>query len=141
MKGPTPVIAAWCVALAGVGFFGFAVLGCASQTGLLTPGVERVTLSTVNVVRGPREVVSARCVQGKQAWDDGSPYDPNDTSKWARCCTVYRKSRKKPFTIWITEGEEECFVHELCHVEQFLSPRTDHSKCHDFGLGKPKKRV
>lgn len=110
---------------------------CATQTGLKSPGVERVCTKGICFVRASKEVVDARCTKGKKTWDDGSAYDPADATKYARCCAVYSPLRRR-FRIWVEEGKEECIPHELCHVEQFLSPKPDHSKCHGFGLGRGK---
>lgn len=111
--------------------------GCASQTGLKSPGVERVCTKGICFIRAPRSVVAARCMKGAKTWDDGTPVGA-DPSITARCCAIYSPLRRR-FRIWISEGEEECLPHEFCHVEQSLAPKPDHSKCHNFGLGRPKK--
>lgn len=113
-----------------------AAAGCASQTGLKTPGVERVCTKGICFIRAPLDVVSERCLKGAKAWDDGTPIE--GSGKLARCCAVYAPGRKR-FRIWVAAGEEECLPHEFCHVEQSLSPRPDHARCHDFGLGRPRK--
>lgn len=145
----------WRVALLGLTL---ATPGCAAQRGLKSPGVERVRLATINVVRNKADVVDARCTHRKVAWkkcqvanppaecedapivwDDGQKGDV--AGRRARCCTVYYPKRTRPFSVYVSEGDDDCWVHEFCHVQEFLSPRPDHSKCHDFGLGRPKKSL
>ena len=91
-------------------------------------------------MRASADVVDRRCRAGNTGtWDDGKPRMSNDGRR-AVCCTVYSPWRKR-FRIWVSEGEEECIVHEFCHVEQFLSPKPDHKKCHKFGFGKEKQFI
>lgn len=112
--------------------------GCAAQTGLLSPGVERVCTAGVCFMRASADIVDRRCRgKGGGTWDDGLPRFLGDGRR-ARCCTVWTPGRKR-FRIWVAAGDEECVPHEICHVDQFLSPKPDHAKCHNFGFGKEKR--
>lgn len=113
--------------------------GCATQTGLFNRNVERVCTNGVCFLRASADIVDRRCRgKGGGTWDDGLPRFLGDGRR-ARCCTVWAPGRKR-FRIWVAEGDEECIPHEVCHIDQYLSPRPDHSKCHDFGFGKSKGR-
>lgn len=111
--------------------------GCASQKGLFNRGVERVCTAGVCFMRASADIVDRRCKKGMTKWDDG---ETDISARRARCCAIYSRGRKR-FRIWVANGEEECIVHEFCHVDQYLSSRPDHSKCHNFGLGKEKKTI
>lgn len=114
--------------------------GCATQTGLLSPGVERVCTKGVCFLRASSDIVDRRCRDGNRGtWDDGTPRAAGDGRR-ARCCTVFTRGRKR-FRIWVAEGDESCVPHEFCHVEESLSARPNHGNCHDFGFGREKKRL
>lgn len=122
--------------------------GCATQTGLYSPSVEKVCVGARCYLRAYADIVNRRCTKGKKTWDDGTVFEPL-SSKTARCCTVLHKKlwdRRPRYAIWMADGEEECGPHEECHIaiyeaDNFQFIAEHHKKCHDFGLGKPKKRV
>ena len=126
-----------------------ALNGCVTQTGLLSPGVERVCMGRRCYLRASRDIVNRRCTKGKQTWDNGSAYDPSNASLYARCCTVLRRDwagSARRYFIWIEEGQEECLAHEEGHIEVFerdgYSFNAEHHKAlHGFGLGKEKKSL
>lgn len=79
------------------------------------------------------------------AWDDGSAFDPNDSSQWTRCCTFFKRGQNE-YKIWSTKGKEECLPHEECHIEifeddGFVVVPENHKACHRFGFGKPRNRM
>ena len=123
------------------------LVGCATQKdNLLSTDCERVSTGAAYYLRCSREVVDRRCTQGKTVWDDGSAYDPTDESKWARCCTVFPRPGRPHYRIYVTKGEEECLVHEFGHVEIFEADGgrvilEHHKRLHNFGFGKPKRRL
>ena len=124
------------------------LMGCA-QTGLLSPGVERVCMGRRCYIRASKDVVNRRCTKGKKTWDDGSAYNQFDESKWAQCCTVLRRNwsgSQRRYFIWISEGNEECLAHEEGHIEIFERDgysfnAENHKALHDFGLSRSKKSL
>lgn len=123
-----------------------ALSGCVSQrNNLKSDDCETKSLDSVYFVRCGKDAVNRRCTRGKLTWDDGSKYDPADESRWARCCTVFPHDRRKKYQIYVTRGEEECLVHEFCHIEIYERDGQQifwehHKRCHDFGFGKTKER-
>ena len=127
------------IAIAMLVIFACFASGCATQSGLFNRNVERVCTNGVCFMRASADIVDRRCRKGINTWDDGKPQTIGDGRR-ARCCTVWTPGRKR-FRIWVAEGDEACVPHEICHVDQFLSAKPDHSKCHNFGLGRDKKRL
>lgn len=142
--------------------------GCASQTGLYSDSVKRTCTGWYCYIVAPKELVNTRCLDRKSAWkicrdnpnraecrdvvaqwDDGTPRDPKDPSRTARCCTVLRpKSADDRFRywIWISEGEDICVAHEHGHIEVFEKDGfrfvpEHHRRLHGFGLDREKKRL
>lgn len=117
-----------------------AFVACATQRGLVSPGVDRRCTSLAGrcYLRASKDVVNARCTKGKRMWDDGKPYSPNDASRFAPCCTVLESGRR--VRIWIAEGYEWCLAHEECHIETwaqdgFRVVNEHHARCANFGFG------
>lgn len=111
--------------------------GCASFDSL-RPGVERVCTKGTCYLIGDSEQVDRRCSKNGVVWDSGEKRTAFDGLK-VRCCTVFRSGRR--VRIWVTRGQEACLAHEQCHVEIFQSGVGDHKSCHNFGIGKEKKRL
>lgn len=124
---------------------GLTVLSGCKATSLYSARVERVCTEKRCYLRSDAETVSKRCSRGQKLWDDGTAYDPGDTSRWARCCVVLAKDGRR-YQLWITEGHEECLAHEECHIETWEADdkkyfHEHHKRCHNFGLGREKKQL
>lgn len=102
------------------------------------PGIERRCVGDRCYLRAEAEQVDRHCRKGILTWDSGKPVNPGDGSR-AQCCTKAPKTPWGRFWIWITRGEEECIVHEECHINEWKTGRNEHGRCHDFGLGRPKQ--
>ena len=117
----------------------FILAGCAHQRGLKSPGIERTCTRWRCYVSADADTVNRRCTKRKIAWDDGTPYQPSG-DRVARCCTVLRRLPKRLW-IWVTEGQEDCLVHEELHIEIFQDDGMvfipeHHKQVHEFGLKK-----
>lgn len=76
-----------------------------------------------NIVVASKESVNRHCKKYVNHYDDGTLVGEND-GKRIRCCTKYSRSGHRP-TIFISEEDEDCLYHELCHINGQPA-----SKCH-----------
>ena len=103
--------------------------GCATHNSL-KPGAERVYTEHINYVIGTPEQVDRRCQSKTGKWDSGETMA--GSGKRAACCTVFRGFSKKIW-VWMSRENSICLIHEQCHIDEFLSGRNGHGRCHDFG--------
>ena len=145
----------------------FILTGCATQTGLLSPGVERVCSDRICWIRADASLVNTRCTDRKAAWkickdnpnriecartvaywDSGVKQGEGEPQR-ARCCTILRPKDQQGdlrYWIWMSYGDEDCAAHELGHVEVYEQDgrkfiQEHHKRLHEYGLGRPKKRL
>ena len=101
------------------------------------PGVQRLQTKHVNWVFANWWQIHRHCTKGGGYWDNGKLISSGGR---ARCCTRYTPERNRPFTIYVSRSDADCIVHEVCHVDEFLSEDPNHRKCDGFGLGRGKLR-
>ena len=106
-----------------------ALYGCSGHNSL-KPGAERVYTKNIVYVIGTPDQVDRRCQSKTGKWDSGEAMA--GSGKRAACCTVFRGLSKKIW-VWLSRENSICLIHEQCHIDEFLSGRNEHGRCHDFG--------
>lgn len=89
---------------------GLLLAGCASK-------VQRFRYESLdlNMVIASKASVDKHCKKYAKHYDDGTPVKEND-GKRIRCC--YKPSRSgHRATIFVSEEDLDCIVHELCHAD------------------------
>lgn len=111
--------------------------GCAHNS--LAPGVERACAGDRCYMIGNGEQIDNHCKKTVSMFDDGTT-DPDKVVVLA--CTKYKPDSKWKFRIWLSWEHMESVVHEECHIQIWLGKSPGpHTNCHNFGIGREKKRL
>ena len=98
-----------------------------------------------------QERVTKRCAKnafksdtGDNWRDDGTYIGADGATYYIAACTEYYPSHEYPFHMWLWKAEAWREAHERCHRAVYLAKGSlsEHQRrCHNFGLGKEKRRM
>ena len=145
----------WSVFVGLVFWLAAAMTGCAT----LKPDCEAVCVRDTCVhYCETQERVTRRCAKNAfksdtgDVWQDDGSYIGEDGKRYiiAVCTEYYPKNfwsglpSKYPFHMWVWKNEAWREGHERCHRQVYLDKGSlsEHQRrCHDFGLGRGKRRM